>query len=151
MDTTDLLSTVIQLLIPLVAGLLAWFLRALQSYLRGKEEESILFVFAQRLRAEVADYIEDAALISTGELEAFRRPDSDGGARITDAELREYSRIIARKLLSEGAGEPWLERAAKLLGTASQGGSMEAKVARAVVSEYRAREDVAKLARPRAA
>lgn len=145
-DTTDLIGTIVQLSVPLVAGVLAWLLRSLGVFLQERSKENILLLYSDRLRAEVQDYIEDASTITTGELAPFRRPDSDGGERITDAELRTYARLISRRLLSEGAGQAWLSRLADVLGIPVASEAMEAKVARTVISEVRRQED---LRRPR--
>lgn len=143
MDTTDLIGTIVELTIPLVAGVGLFFLRHLSTWLKAKEEENVGFFFAANLAREVNDYIDDAASVAVGELAEFRRPESEGGHRITDRELNRYAKAIAAKLLREAAGESWLQRGARVLGVGVQSPALQAKVERTVKRHIRAREDAA--------
>lgn len=146
MDFSDFLPHLIELAVPFVSGTLIYFLTKLTTFFNSRTETNIAWDFASRFSYLVEDYIEDAATMTSGDLAHFRRPGSDGGERITDAELDLFARSIARRLLVEGAGVPWMERGFKLLG--AKGAQPDDVVAaqhtvRKVKTAIRRREDEA--------
>lgn len=147
---SDLIATLITAAVTALfgaGGVGVYALRMLSRWLDMKDGAG--WDVLTRLVTEIDDYIEDAAVIATGDLAAFRRPESEGGVAVTDDELQIYSRAIARKLL-DGAGEPWMQRLMDLFGSRDRN-DLQASVARKVVRRIREREDFTRAHPPKAA
>lgn len=114
--TETLLPLLATALIPLLAAGLGYLIQAGTRALRGVADDAESSAMA-KLAASVGDRvlsaidlaIDDAASQTQGTLAKFRRPESDGGERITAAEWQ-MARLELAASVAAGFGRPWLER-----------------------------------------
>ncbi|NJN63831.1 MAG: hypothetical protein HC882_02415 [Acidobacteria bacterium] len=133
-----LAAVAVPVVLAFVARSATFLIQAFERSISERSQGNLAFIALSRLVREVDDFITDASGIASGELAAFRRPESLGGVTVTDEEWKAWAKVLARRFI-EGMGETWLERLSDAIGLSPIG--TKAKIEQVVAADLMRRSD----------
>lgn len=135
---SELVSTILEIVLSAVALFAAFGLRKLGSFLQAKRDEAkentiahVMLSSLERLRIEIDEAVGAAAAQMNAKLEAAKQPGSPGGTKVTKEELDAIKKD-AVSYAKSGLGTDWMRRATNVLGITQR--DLDEKIERMVES-----------------